>query len=148
MISVRRKIAARTYGAVAIGSFVFGLIYLFRNSFMPYHSVAVGKDWDAVDPAMQVLLLALIHAAGGAMVAVGVLAFSLAYFALPAGERWARIVLPAGLLVFYGTALYATLSVLSGTPAAPPWYGAALACAVTAAALVLDAPWSRDRENG
>jgi hypothetical protein len=44
-------------------------------------------------------------------------------------------------LLFYVPTLLATLAVLEGTPATPPWYGNAIACLATAAGFVADAPW-------
>jgi hypothetical protein len=49
---------------------IFAIVYLFRSEFMPYHSVAVGMSWSEVDPAFQVVILALMRATGGACLAV------------------------------------------------------------------------------
>jgi hypothetical protein len=57
-----------TYMAALI-LFVFGMIYLLRGSFMPYHSEAVGMSWEQVQPSMQYLLLALMRAAAGGFLA-------------------------------------------------------------------------------
>jgi len=43
---------------------VFGLIYIFRTSFMPYHREAVQRQWHEIDNRMQQLLLALMNALG------------------------------------------------------------------------------------
>lgn len=48
---------------------LFAVMYLWRNAFMPYHQQAVCRPWHEVDPAMQQLLLALIHALGFAWLA-------------------------------------------------------------------------------
>jgi hypothetical protein len=45
---------------------IIGLVYLFRSQFMPCHAIAVGKTWTEIDPAFQILLLALIRVVGGA----------------------------------------------------------------------------------
>ena len=50
---------------------VFSLIYLFRSEFMPYHAAAVEQVWREIDPAFQVLILALMRAAGEPLVKVG-----------------------------------------------------------------------------
>lgn len=46
----------------------FGLIYLFRDSFMPYHAEAVSMEWIKMDPAVRYLVLALMRAASGGFI--------------------------------------------------------------------------------
>ncbi|MCY1395893.1 hypothetical protein D3C76_540470 [compost metagenome] len=57
----------------------FSIIYLKRTDFMPYHSVAVARPWNEVDPRMQVLLLALIKVTGWAWLAIALAGFLLLY---------------------------------------------------------------------
>jgi hypothetical protein len=59
------RIAAFLYATMAFVSLVLGAIYLFRDSFMPYHAAALGKDWGELDPATQTLLKALMEVAAG-----------------------------------------------------------------------------------
>ena len=40
----------------------FGLTYLLRIPFMPYHGVALEREWDALPHALQTLVLALMRA--------------------------------------------------------------------------------------
>ena len=47
--SLRRRVAAWIYTSIAIRSLVLGTIYLFRPTFMPYHAVALGKEWAELD---------------------------------------------------------------------------------------------------
>ncbi len=145
--SLRRRVAAWIYAGMAIPSFVLGATYLFRPTFMPYHAVALGKDWAEVDPATQVLIKALMEVAGGGWLALGTLTLLLVAFPIRRGERWARWALPAASLLFYVPTLLATLSVLQQTPATPPWYGNLLVCVAAALALILDAPWQPERRR-
>jgi hypothetical protein len=57
------------------------------------------------------------------------------------GEIWGRLLIPALFLLFYVPTLLATLAVLKQTPAAPPWYGNAIACLATIGGMLADAPW-------
>jgi hypothetical protein len=43
----------------------FGLTYLLRIPFMPYHGVALEREWDALPTAFQTLVLALMRAVAG-----------------------------------------------------------------------------------
>lgn len=137
----RHKHVTRLYGAIALFGIAFGLWYLLRGTFMAYHAAAIGKTWEQVDGGTQVLLLALMRVAGGGLIAVGILVLAILYFVHTEKNRWARHAVPAGLLALHLTTLYATLSVQIATPASPPWYGAALACAAIVAAFLVDAPW-------
>jgi len=63
------------YGLISLLGFIFAYIYLFRSEFMPYHAIAVGKDWADVAPEFQVLILALMRVSGGGWLGVAGLLF-------------------------------------------------------------------------
>ena len=46
-----------------------GVIYLFKNSFMPFHSDAISLEWSGVDTSTQFLILALMRAVSGGFIA-------------------------------------------------------------------------------
>ncbi len=137
----RHHVAASLYAVMAVVSLVLGAIYLFRDSFMPYHAAALGKGWGELDAATQTLLKALMEVAAGGWLALGVLVLLLVAIPIRHGERWARLAAPAALLLFYVPTLLATLSVFRETPASPPWGFNAVACLCAVVGLVLDAPW-------
>ncbi|MGD2046386.1 MAG: hypothetical protein PVJ80_06330 [Gemmatimonadota bacterium] len=137
----RHRVAAFLYAAVASVSLVLGAIYWSRDSFMPYHAAALGRDWGELEPATQALLKALMEVAGGGWLALGALVLLLVAFPIRRGERWARLAAPGALLLFYVPALFATLSVLHETPASPPWRLNVVACLCAVVGLLLDAPW-------
>ncbi len=137
----RHRVAALLYAAMAFVSLVLGGIYLFRDSFMPYHAAALGKDWGELDPATRTLLKALMEVAAGGWLALGVLVLLLVAIPMRRGERWARLAAPAALLLFYVPTLLATLSVLHETPASPPWRFNVVACLCAVVGFLLDAPW-------
>ena len=109
-----------TYLASAI-LMAFGLVYLLRNSFMPYHSVAISLKWEEFDAAMQVLLLALMRATSGGFIAV---AFAIAFLQFKFTVTklpWLPIfVLTLGTISMLCSA-YATLLVMFHTAAKPPF---------------------------
>jgi hypothetical protein len=143
----RHRVAALLYTATALVSLVLGAIYLFRDSFMPYHAAALGKGWGEIDPATQTLLKALMEVAAGGWLALGALVLLLVAFPIRRGERWARLAAPAALLLFYVPTLLATLSVLQETPASPPWRFNGVACLCAVVGLLLDAPWRSARRT-
>ena len=145
--SLRRKVAAWIYTFIAVPSLVLCTIYLFRPTFMPYHAIALGKEWAELDAATQVLIKALMEVAGGGWLALGVLLLLLVAFPIRRGERWARWAVPAATLLFYVPTLLATLSVLQQTPASPPWQANLAMCVASVLAFLLDAPWQRNQRR-
>ena len=92
---IRRIVAMVLYAIMGVVSLVLGAIYLFRDSFMPYHAVALGQEWGELDAATQTLLKALMEVAAGGWLALGVLVLLLVAIPIRRGERWARIAAPA-----------------------------------------------------
>jgi hypothetical protein len=120
-MSTRMKIAFGCHLLATLIVAAFGVTYLFRSEFMPYHSVAVGMHWTEVGPSFQVLILALMKAVGGTCLAVVVLELILLFVPFRQGIVWVRWAIPAGGLVLSAGALYAMLYVGLNTPATPPW---------------------------
>lgn len=120
-MSAKMKIAFACHlTAIAIVA-AFGVTYLLRSEFMPYHATALGISWAEVGAPFQILILALMKAVGGACLAVVVLGLFVLFVPFRRGEAWARWALPAGGLVIAAGALYAMFSVAANTPATPPW---------------------------
>ena len=140
-MSLRRKIAATFYVINSLVSVTLGGMYLFRGSFMPYHAEALGRRWTEVEPALQTLLKALMEVAGAGWIGIGVATLILVAVPMRRGEPWGRLLIPTLFFIFYVPTLIATLAVLNGTPATPPWYGNAIACLATLAGVLTDAPW-------
>jgi len=140
-MSRRRTIAAAFYVVNALISVGLGATYLLRSTFMPYHADALSRTWAEVDPALQTLLGALMDVAGAGWVGIGVATLALVAVPMRRGERWGRLLIPVLFFIFYVPTLLATLAVMEGTPATPPWYGNAAACLATLAGIVTDAPW-------
>jgi len=100
---------------------VFGVIYLTRRQFMPYHAVAVGKQWLELDPPVRVLLLALMRASGGLCIAVTFLELVLLYVAGWHGARWALYAAAVGGLLVTAAFVAGMTLVTRNTQAKPPW---------------------------
>ena len=129
------------YSIVAVVSLVFGSVYLLRPTFMPYHAVALSREWGDLDHATQTLIKGLMEVAAAGWLALGTIVLLLVAFPIRRGERWARFATPVILLLFYVPTLLATLSVLRETPASPPWFGNVAACVSAVVGFLLDAPW-------
>lgn len=133
-----KTISFISYTLVGLLGFVFAFIYLFRPEFMPYHEMAVGKDWNEIDPGMKVLILALMRVSGGGWLAT---AISISVLLISRSKFKSSIFSIGLVLVGLGAlipTLYATLYVRSNSPADPPWFAAAGGIALLIIALILD----------
>jgi hypothetical protein len=57
---MNRKIGNITNYLAAFILITMGLIYLFKKSFMPYHSEAVSMEWNEVESNFQHLIIAFM----------------------------------------------------------------------------------------
>lgn len=136
-MSTKMKIAFVCHLLATLIVAAFGVTYLFRPEFMPYHAVAVGMPWVGVAPSFQVLILALMKVIGGACIAVVVLQLILLFVPFRQGAVWARWAIPAGGLIITLGGLYGMLYVGLNSPATPPWIGPAAAVLLLVLGLVL-----------
>jgi formate hydrogenlyase subunit 3/multisubunit Na+/H+ antiporter MnhD subunit len=125
-MSSRMKAAFTCYLLGVLIAAGFGVVYLFRSEFMPYHAVAVGQSWEALQPAVRILVLALMRAVAAGCIAVAFLELVLLFVPFRQGAAWARWAIPAGGLVMCAGALYAMILVKLNTPAQPPLFGPVL----------------------
>ncbi|MEJ2041328.1 MAG: hypothetical protein P8X55_20720 [Desulfosarcinaceae bacterium] len=126
----RIKIAFACYLVAIIIIAAFGVIYLFRSEFMPYHASAVGKPWAEVSPSFQVLILAMMKAIGGTCLTVVMLELILLLIPFRQGFAWARWAIPFGGILISTGSLYAMLFVGMNTSASPPYFAPVLALSV------------------
>ncbi|MDH5409140.1 MAG: hypothetical protein OEY00_11075 [Gammaproteobacteria bacterium] len=116
---------------------IFGLMYSFKPTFMPYHSAAVQLPWQEVSPAIQVLILALMRSIGGACFAIVILELFILFIPFRQGQTWAIWAVPAGGLCISAAGLYAMLYVSSNTPATPPLFAPAIGAVLLVSGLLL-----------
>ena len=135
-MNTRMKIAFGCHLLATLIVAAFGVTYLFRSEFMPYHSFAVGMPWTDVGPSFQVLILALMRALGGTCLAVVLLELILLFVPFRQGVVWARWAIPAGGLVLSAGALYAMFYVGLNTPATPPWIAPVVGAVLLVAGLL------------
>lgn len=133
----RQRAAFYCYLLGCLPLLAFGLVYLFRAEFMPYHAIAVEQSWNEVEPAFQVLVLALMRVAGGGWVATATAIALLLFIPYRQGQGWTRWAIPAVGLPASLASLYATVSVTLNTPASPPWQAAALGVGLLAIGFLL-----------
>ncbi|MFN6354193.1 MAG: hypothetical protein ACK40D_15110 [Cyanobacteriota bacterium] len=126
-------VAALCYGLASLLTMGFGLVYLTRRQFLPYHQQALGIPWRSLDPALQALLLGLMRTAGGGCLATGVAIACLLLIPFRAGASWVLTAIPAIGLLIALPALQATLLIRRRTGAHTPVAAAAAGVALLVA---------------
>lgn len=108
------------YGLAIALNTGFGMVYLTKPRFMPYHQAAVETDWDLLPKGVRILILALMRVAASAMLAWSLMAGSALVMGLHLQSHWMAWLMPAsGAIISLGS-LYAMLSVARNTPGRPP----------------------------
>jgi hypothetical protein len=128
-MSAKSKIAFWCYFLAIVGPGVFGIVFLLRQEFMPYHAVAVGMSWPEVPGPFQVLIMGLLKLAGGGWITTAMALLVLLLIPFRQGARWALWAVPSLGLLHYAGVLNAMTHVTLNSPATPPW-GASIASIV------------------
>lgn len=115
-----RIIALILYSLSLLSGMVYGVVYLMRDRFMPYHRAALGRPWEELDLPTRTLLLALMKTAGGGALGCAVTGAFVLAGPFIAGERWANWALLATILCSFVPAVYATFLVHAKTGANTP----------------------------
>lgn len=108
------------YFIIATVLFAFGLVYLIRREFMPYHSVALSKKWQDLEENLQILILALMRVAGTGFLTAGL---SICFFMFTYWQTQKIIFFMPMAIISLITSLgsfYATAMVKNKTSASPP----------------------------
>src|SRR5258708_10931993 len=100
---------------VALAGIVFGVRYMRRDAFLPYHAAVAGKSWSELDPGVQTIILGMLKIIGGGFATLGVILLWLC-FALHEGARGA----PWAILTVSAVALGPMLYVATQLRAFPP----------------------------
>ncbi len=146
-MKIREKIAFALYMINSILCLAFGFKYLFCNTIMPYHEVAIGKKWAELEPGLQVMLNGFVKITASAFFLAGIAVFVLLIIPYRRGERWAKWFIPALASVYLCFGLYVSINVALNTQASTPWPASVAAMAVTLIAFFLSGPFSNAKEK-
>jgi hypothetical protein len=114
---------------VALAGIVFGVRYMRRDAFLPYHAAVAGKSWPELDPGVQVIILGMLRIIGSGFVTLGVILLWLC-FALHEGARWAPWAILTISAAALGPMLYVAIKLRSFRPDAQTPVGPTLAMVV------------------
>ncbi len=117
---MNRKIGNITNYLAALILIIMGLIYLFKNSFMPYHSEAVALDWSEVESNFQHLIVAFMRVVAGGYIAVAISIILLQRKFSMHKISWIPLIILIPGLVISSLTIYGTMIVRLNTPGNPP----------------------------
>ena len=100
---------------VALAGILFGVRYMRREEYLPYHAAVAGKSWNELDPGVQVVVLGMLKIVGAGFVTLGVTLLWLC-FALHEGARWAPWAILTVSAVALGPMLYVALKLRAFRP--------------------------------
>jgi hypothetical protein len=100
---------------VALAGIVFGVRYMRRDAFLPYHAAGAGKSWTELDPGVQAVILGMLRIIGGGFVTLGVTLLWLC-LALHEGARWAPWAILTISAAALGPMLYVAIKLRSFRP--------------------------------
>jgi len=121
-MKARHKIGFAIYLVVAIMTIAWGILYFSSHEMMPYHKQAIGKNWAELERGIQVIILALMEAAGAGLLTTGFLMLILLFIPFRQGEPWVNWAIFLGGIVCSGLAFYVTFKVHITTNASTPYY--------------------------
>ena len=108
------------FAVVGLVLFLLGCLYLSLDEFMPYHAEALQKDWGALDPNSQGLILGLMKGLGsGACISGFAILFMIAS-SLRKTPRPFIVLLPVTAVGYSALLCYAIFTVYVRTPGNPP----------------------------
>ena len=109
------KISVLLFALDAFVALAMGLRYLSRADFLPYQAKATGRTVGDLDPALRVVILAMIRVVGGGFLGFGVLSLGLT-ICLWRGELVAGYALTLGAAALLGPAWWAAHSITKLAP--------------------------------
>jgi hypothetical protein len=120
-MTTRMKFAFWIYLLLMVAGTAWGLGFLLRSEFTPYHRAAAGVPWSAVPANFQVVILALTKLAGGLWVAFALCIFVLLWIPFRQGARWALWAVPLLMLAQLLAPMPAMIHLTTHSSATPPW---------------------------
>lgn len=136
----RLRIAFGIYLVLALAGAAWGIGFLLRTEFTPYHGAAAGVPWSQVPPNFQVVILALTKLAGGLWTSFALAILVLLWFPFRRGAPWAIRAVPLLLVAHYLAPMPAMWHLSANSASSPPWGLTFASIAIALSALALSIP--------
>ena len=113
-------IATLCIDGFAIILLIFSFVYLTKSQFMPYHGIALEKDWSDLNPSMQTIIIAFMRAVGGGLLAGAVMILFLQYQFNKMPQQWIALAILICGIILNMSSFYAMFLVKTKTQGKPP----------------------------
>ncbi len=121
-MTTKRKIAYYLFLLCGAMSIVFGFLYLFNPTIMPYHKAAIGENYDQIEPmGLRILLHIMLKVAAAGFLSVGLALILMTAIPFRRGQNWARSAIWAVGFLSSSILFYVTVMVAEDTGAHTPW---------------------------
>jgi hypothetical protein len=120
-MTTRTRFAFWIYLLLTLAGAAWGIGFLLRSEFTPYHGAAAGVPWSDVPANFQIVMLALTKLAGGLWVASALCVLVLLLIPFRQGARWTLWAVPMLMLAQYVAPMPAMTHLTANSPSSPPW---------------------------
>jgi len=120
-MNTKLKIAFFIYVLNAVFMLGTGLLFVFSQSFLPFHSDVIQTQWQDVDSLSQLLYLGMMRTEGAGFLAVGVAFIFLLLIPFRNLKKWSFWALTTIGIIEYLPTFFANYHVASHSEATPPW---------------------------
>ncbi len=137
------------FAIVGLSLLLLGCLYLLLDEFMPYHAEALQRDWGALEPNVQGLILGFLRGLGGGAFVSGFAILFMVTNSLRKTPKPFIVLLPFTAIGYSALLCYATFTVYVKTPGHPPLlqtFALVAASVVASLALVMSQRSSTDDE--
>lgn len=141
------KLSLFFYGLMLIPSYIGGIVYMLRSSFMPYHADAVQQPWEQLSEGMQTLILAMLNGAGGLSLSGSIAITILLVIPFRQRQLWAYWSIPVIAMVNNLAILLPTIQVKMNTVANPPWPIPVFLVACTLLGFIFSIPLAKRKQS-
>lgn len=117
-----RKSGLVAYYLAAILTILFGGMYMFKPSFMPYHADIAGMGWDEFSSPVRALIRALMIATGGATISIGLMLMLLTEKFRRTKLQWVSNYVFISVLIAGSLMIVAPVYAMILSTAVPPFY--------------------------
>ena len=119
-------------------SITFGVIYLFKRSFLQYHQDAVRRTWYQLESGLQILILALMRAVSGGALLLGFVIITLQRQFDRSHASWIPTTILISACILSLCSLYAMWLVRSRTNGRPPAFAIIISLVLVLIAYLLN----------
>jgi len=119
---MKQKVGFIIYYITMVLIILFGGLYMFKPSFMPYHAHIIHLGWNEIPHTEQILVRALMIAVGGVTISIGIILLMFILKFRKSGDQWiSNYVMTSGIIASVLITI-APVYVVFNSDSIPPLY--------------------------